>query len=107
VFEESTIVNVTGTSTGRGFQGVVKRLGYAGGPASHGSMFGRRPGAIGNMRTQGEVIKGKGLPGHMGAAQVTVSGLRVVKVDRENGVILVKGAVPGRKNSLLYVSKQG
>jgi len=107
VFEESTTVSVTGTSTGRGFQGVVKRLGYTGGPATHGSMFGRRPGAIGAMRTQGEVIKGKGLPGHMGVETVTVRGLRVVKIDHANGVILVKGAVPGRKNSLLYVSKQG
>ena len=107
VLEEATPVSVTGTSTGRGYQGVVKRLGYTGGPATHGSMFGRRPGAIGSMRTQGEVIKGKGLPGHHGDNTVTVSGLRVVKVDRENGVILVSGAVPGRKNSLVYLSKQG
>jgi large subunit ribosomal protein L3 len=107
LFEEAMVVSVTGTSTGRGFQGVVKRLGYTGGPATHGSMFGRRPGAIGNMRTQGEVIKGKGLPGHMGAETVTIRGLRIVKVDRERGVLLVSGAVPGRKNSLLYVSKQG
>ncbi|MDQ5890312.1 MAG: large subunit ribosomal protein [Candidatus Dependentiae bacterium] len=107
LFEEKMIVSVTGVSTGRGFQGVVKRLGYTGGPATHGSMFGRRPGAIGSMRTQGEVIKGKGLPGHHGDNTVTTRGLRVVKVDRENGVILVKGAVPGRKNSLLYLSKQG
>jgi large subunit ribosomal protein L3 len=70
-------------------------------------MFGRRPGAIGSMRTQGEVIKGKGLPGHMGSETVTIRGLRIVKVDRERGVLLVSGAVPGRKNSLLYVSKQG
>ena len=107
VFEAATMVSVTGTSTGRGFQGVVKRLGYAGGPATHGSMFGRRTGAIGNMRTQGEVVKGKGMPGHHGAVTVTTSGLRVVQVDRERGVILVKGAVPGRKNSLVYLSKQG
>lgn len=105
--EVNTKVSVTGTSTGRGYQGVVKRLGYAGGKASHGSMFGRRPGAIGSMRTQGEVIKGKGLPGHMGDETVTVQGLRIVKIDRERGILLVSGAVPGRKNSLLYVSKQG
>jgi len=107
MFDESTTVSVTGMSIGRGYQGVVKRLGYTGGPATHGSMFGRRPGAIGSMRTQGEVIKGKGLPGHMGHETVTVRGLRVVKVDHAQGIILVKGAVPGRKHSLLYLSKQG
>jgi large subunit ribosomal protein L3 len=102
-----TKVCVTGTSTGRGFQGVVKRHGYSGGKATHGSMFGRLPGSIGGMASQGKVIKGKGLPGHMGNETVTVSGLRIVKIDRERGVLLVSGAVPGRKNSLLYVSKKG
>jgi len=106
-FDTTSKVSVMGTSTGRGFQGVVKRWNFAGGPASHGGMLGRRPGAIGNMCSQGKVIKGKKLPGRMGGKRVTVQGLQVVKVDVEQGVILVKGAVPGRKNSLVHLSKQG
>lgn len=106
-FDESSKVSVMGTSTGRGFQGVVKRWNFAGGPASHGGMLGRRPGSIGNMCSQGKVIKGKKLPGRMGGKRVTVQGLRVIKVDAERGVVLVKGAVPGRKNSLVHLSKQG
>jgi large subunit ribosomal protein L3 len=106
-FNESSKVAVTGKSTGRGFQGVVKRWNFAGGPRSHGSMLGRLPGSIGNMCSQGKVIKGKKLPGRMGGKQITVQGLQVVKVDTEQGVVLVKGAVPGRKNSPVYVSKQG
>lgn len=106
-FDNASKVAVTGTSTGRGFQGVVKRWNFAGGGRSHGSMFGRLPGSIGNMCSQGKVIKGKKLPGRMGGKQITVKGLQVVKVDAEAGVILVKGAVPGRKNSPVYVAKQG
>lgn len=106
-FDEKTMVNVTGKSSGKGFQGVVKRWGFAGGGASHGAKFGRRPGSIGNMASQGKVIKGKKLPGHQGNRTVTVQGLRIVKVDKERGVLLVKGAVPGRKNSLVHLCKQG
>ena len=106
-FELDSRIHVTGTSIGKGFQGVVKRWNFAGGKASHGNMMGRRPGSIGNMASQGKVIKGKKLPGQMGNKQITVKGLRVVQVDAERGIILVEGAVPGRKNSLLYLRKQG
>lgn len=106
-FEEQSRITVTGTSTGKGFQGVVKRWNFAGGSASHGSMMGRAPGSIGNMASQGKVIKGKKLPGQYGGKTVTVKGLRIVKVDSDNGIILVEGAVPGRKNSLVYLRKQG
>ncbi len=106
-FEEGDLIAVSGKSVGKGFQGVVKRWNFSGGNRSHGSMFGRLPGSIGNMTSQGNVIKGKKLPGHMGNKRVTVKGLRVVKVDKERNVLYVKGAMPGRKNSLLYIAKQG
>lgn len=106
-FEKNTSITVTGTSTGKGFQGVVKRWNFAGGSRTHGSMFGRLPGSIGNMASQGKVIKGKKLPGQTGNKTITVKGLEVVNVDTDRGIILVKGAVPGRKNSLLYLRKQG
>lgn len=104
---EGTFVDVTGTSKGLGFQGVVKRWGFGGGPDSHGSTFHRRPGASGHMRTQGEVIKGKRFPGHLGAEQVTVKGLQVVLVDKEQGCLFIKGAIPGKKDSLVAIKEQG
>lgn len=103
---EGTFVDVTGTSKGLGFQGVVKRWGFGGGPDSHGSTFHRRPGASGHMRTQGEVIKGKRFPGHLGAEQVTVKGLQVVLVDKELGCLFIKGSVPGKKDSLVAIKEQ-
>lgn len=105
--QEGQKVAVTGTSRGLGFQGVVKRWNFGGGPKTHGSKFHRRPGAVGHMRTQGEVIKGKRFPGHMGCRQFTIRGLEVVKIDRENSVVLVKGSVPGKKDSLVLIKKQG
>jgi large subunit ribosomal protein L3 len=104
---EGDIVHVTGTSRGLGFQGVVKRHGFGGGPKSHGSRFHRRPGAVGHRRTHGEVDKGKKLPGHTGARRVTVKNLRVVKVDADAGVLFVQGAVPGKSRFLVAVSKKG
>lgn len=104
---EGDSVDVIGTSRGHGFAGVVKRHGFQGGPASHGSGFHRKPGAVGHRRTHGEVDKGKRLPGHMGAEQVTVRNLRVVKIDIALGVIFVCGAVPGKSGSLVTVSKRG
>ena len=101
------LVDVTGVSTGHGFMGVVKRYGFKGGPASHGSGFHRKPGAVGHRRTHGEVDKGKRLPGHTGAEQVTVRNLRIVKVDVAQGVIFVCGAVPGKSGFLVTVSKRG
>lgn len=104
---ENAIVKVTGKSRGLGFQGVVKRWNFAGGGASHGSTFHRVPGAIGSMRTQGEVIKGKRLPGHHGDRFFTVKGLKVIRLDKNNGCLFVKGAVPGKKETIVIVSKQG
>lgn len=99
-------VDVTGISIGRGFQGVVKRHGFAGGPKSHGSTFHRIPGSSGNMRRQGEVLKGKRFPGQMGNKQITLRGLQVARIDKETGHLLVKGAVPGKTGTLLVISKQ-
>ena len=106
-FQEGDIVAVTGTSKGEGFQGVVKRWGFSGGPSSHGSKFHRIPGSSGHLRRQGEVIKGKRFPGHAGADRVTVKGLEIVRVDREAGCLFIKGAVPGKKDFLVAIKKQG
>jgi large subunit ribosomal protein L3 len=106
-FQEDMPVFVTGVSTGKGFQGVVKRWNFAGGPSSHGSTFHRKPGSIGNICSQGKVVKGKKLPGHTGNKRFTAKGLKVVRVDKQAGCIFVYGAVPGRKNSLVIIHKQG
>ncbi|MFH1831352.1 MAG: 50S ribosomal protein L3 [bacterium] len=105
--KEGDVIAVTGRSKGMGFQGVVKRWHFSGGFASHGSMFLRRPGAIGHMRTQGEVIKGKRLPGRHGFRHFTIRGLQVVRIDAGNKCLFVKGAVPGKKDTVLVVRKQG
>jgi len=100
-------IAITGITRGLGFQGVVKRWGFAGGPSAHGSMFHRIPGSIGNMCSQGNVIKGKKLPGRAGGRQVRIQGLSVVRVDEASNNLFVKGAVPGKKDSLLFICKQG
>ena len=102
-FEEGQKIDVIGTSKGRGFQGVVKRHGFSGGPASHGSMFHRRGGSYGMCQWPGHVIKGKKMPGHMGDARRTVQNLQIVKVVAEKNLILVKGSVPGSRGSLVTV----
>jgi large subunit ribosomal protein L3 len=107
IFAHDMMVDVSGISKGLGFQGPVKRWGFAGGPKSHGSKFHRRPGSSGNMRRQGEVLKGRRAAGHMGCDKVTVRGLKVVQIDKEAGCIFIKGAVPGHKDSLLVIRKQG
>ncbi len=107
VLQEGEVVSVTGTSRGFGFQGVVRRWGFGGGPKTHGSKFHRIPGSSGFLRTQGEVMKGKKFPGHMGAAQVTVEGLDIVKIDKETGCMFIKGALPGKKDSLVIIRKLG
>jgi len=104
---QDNLVKVASRSTGLGFQGVVKRWGFSGGPSSHGSNFHRKPGAISGMTRQGEVVKGKKLPGHCGNKAVTVQCLRVVSLSKEGGHLLIKGSVPGKKNALVMVSKQG
>jgi len=99
-------VKVTGTTKGRGFQGVVHRYGFGGGPATHGNTRHRKPGSISPGTDPSRVIKGKRMPGHMGAERHTELGLKVVRVDAERNLLFVKGAVPGAKDGLLLVTKQ-
>jgi large subunit ribosomal protein L3 len=98
---------VTGTTKGRGFQGVVHRHGFGGGPATHGNTRHRKPGSISPGTDPSRVIKGKRMPGHMGAERHTELGLRVVKVDPERNLLFVRGAIPGSKNGIVTVAKQG
>ena len=102
IFTEGEVVDVTGTSKGKGFQGVIKRHNQSRGPMGHGSHYHRGPGSMGTMRPM-RVFKGKKLPGHMGALTVTIQNLEIVMVDVENNVILVKGNVPGPKKSLVVI----
>ncbi len=102
VFASGDMVDVTGTSKGKGFQGVIKRHNQSRGPMSHGSQYHRGVGSMGTMLPM-RVLPGKKLPGHMGHVQVTIQNLEVIKVDLENNVILIKGSVPGPKNSLVLV----
>jgi len=103
-FEEGDRIDVSGNSIGKGFQGVMKRWNFGGGPGGHGSTFHRAPGSIGNMASQGKVIKGKKLPGHYGNEKISVRSL-VVKIDKELRCLFVKGPVPGKKGALLRVKK--
>jgi len=105
VFAGCKFVDVTGTSKGRGFAGVMKRHGFRGGPATHGSKTHRRPGSIGPGTSPGRVIKGRRMAGHMGAARVTVRNLKVLRVDEARNLLLVKGAVPGANGSDVEVRK--
>jgi large subunit ribosomal protein L3 len=98
-------IKVTGTTKGRGFQGVVKRHGFAGRPASHGHPKKRNPGTLGPGTNPSRVIKGKKMPGQMGNAQQTVRNLRVERVDTERNLIYIRGAVPGSRNSLVFIRK--
>ena len=102
IFEAGEVVDVTGTTKGHGFQGVIKRHGQSRGPMGHGSHYHRKPGSMGTMRPM-RVFKGKKLPGHMGVLTVTIQNLEIVSVDKENNVILVKGNVPGPKKSLVVI----
>ena len=101
-FVEGEVVDVTGVTKGKGFQGVIKRHGQSRGPMGHGSHYHRKPGSMGTMRPM-RVFKGKKLPGHMGQLTVTIQNLEVVAIDVENNVILIKGNVPGAKNSLVII----
>lgn len=100
---EAKRVSVSGVSKGKGFAGVMKRHNFKGGPGGHGSHFHRAPGSIGQCATPARVFKGMKLPGHMGSEKVTVRNLEVVKIDLEQNLLLVKGAVPGGKNALLTI----
>jgi large subunit ribosomal protein L3 len=110
IFAEGEFVDVTGVSKGKGFQGVIKRHNQSRGPMAHGSKYHRGPGSMGSIAAN-RVFKGKHLPGHMGHETVTLQNLQVVKVDAERNVILVKGSIPGPKNSYVKirasVKKQG
>lgn len=104
IFEEGDLVDVTGTSKGRGFAGVVKRYGFRGGPKTHGqSDRWRAPGSVGACTTPGRVFKGKRMPGRMGGERVTTQSLQVVLVDPERNLLAIKGAVPGSNNGLLLI----
>ena len=102
IFSEGEVVDVTGTTKGKGFQGVIKRHNQHRGPMGHGSHYHRGPGSMGTMRPM-RVFKGKKLPGHMGGLTVTIQNLEIVAVDKENNVILVKGNVPGANKSLVVI----
>ncbi len=103
--QEGELVDVRGTTKGRGFAGVVKRWNFGGPPASHGHTMGKTPGSLGFMCSQGKVIKGKKMPGHMGVEKRFMKNLDIVKIDQEGPVILVKGSVPGYNGSLVFVRK--
>jgi large subunit ribosomal protein L3 len=105
VFQEGDRVKVTGTSKGRGFQGVVKRHGFAGRPAGHGHPMSRTPGSMGPGTDPSRVIKGKKLPGRMGGTRTTVGNLEVIRVDPERNLLFVKGALPGSRNSYVFIAK--
>ncbi|ASA24372.1 50S ribosomal protein L3 [Paenibacillus donghaensis] len=104
LFAEGEFVDVTGTTKGKGFQGVIKRWGQSRGPMAHGSRYHRRPGSMGSIQAN-RVPKGKRLPGHMGHTTVTVQKLEIIKIDVQRNVILVKGAIPGPKNSYVKVKQ--
>jgi large subunit ribosomal protein L3 len=104
VFEGVRWVDVRGTSKGKGFQGVVKRHGFAGGPGQHGSKFHREMGSVGTGAFR-KIVKGSKMPGRMGDAQLTVQNLRLFRVDKEKGLLLINGAVPGRRGGMVVVLK--
>ena len=103
-FTEGEVVDVTGTTKGHGFEGVITRHGQSRGPMGHGSHYHRKPGSMGTMRPM-RVFKAKKLPGHMGVLTVTIQNLEVVKVDKENNCILIKGNVPGAKEGLVFIKE--
>ena len=106
VFEKGEFVDVEGTTKGRGFAGIIKRHGFKGGHASHGPTMGREPGSIGSSAYPSRVIKGKRLPGRMGGKSLTTKNLLVAGVDAEQNVLLVRGAIPGPTNGLVFILKR-
>ena len=105
IFKEKEKVNVVGITKGKGFQGVVKRWNFSHGPQTHGSMHHRRPGSTGMCAYPGEVIKGKKLPGRMGGKRKTIKGLSIERIDLDNNLILIKGAVPGFNGNYIFILK--
>jgi len=107
VFTEGDIIKVTGTTKGKGFQGVVRRHGFGGGPRTHGqSDRTRAPGSIGASSFPSRVIKGLRMAGRMGGKKVTVKGLTILKIDKENNLLFVKGSIPGPRNGLVIIRRQ-
>jgi len=107
IFSEGEPIDVQGVSKGKGFQGVMKRHNYSGGPASHGSMFHRAPGSIGSSSFPSRVLKNKKLPGQMGNKRITVRGLKIVAIKTEENLLLVSGSIPGPVGGLVMVRKVG
>ena len=105
IFEVGETIHVVGTSKGKGFAGVVKRHHFAGGDAAHGSMFHRAPGSIGASSFPSRVVKGMRMGGHMGSDRVTVRNLKVVETDKEQNLLVVRGAVPGARGGYLLIRK--
>jgi len=105
VFTPGEIIDVTGTSKGKGFQGVIKRWNFSGGRATHGSMFHRAPGSIGASAWPSRVFKGKKMAGQMGNARVTTQNLQIVEVRAEQNLLLIKGAIPGPPNAMVMIRK--
>ncbi len=105
VFENTSVVDVIGKTKGRGFAGVIKRHGFHGGPATHGSKFHRTAGSVGPGTYPGRVIKGRKMPGRMGNERVTARNLEVAKVDTEKNLLLVKGSIPGAKGGDVLINK--
>jgi len=104
-FTSGDLIDVTGISIGKGFQGVIKRWNFKGGRASHGSRFHRAPGSIGASATPSHVFKNKKMPGQLGNERVTIQRLKVIRVDAADNLLLIKGAVPGHKNSILLIKQ--
>jgi large subunit ribosomal protein L3 len=102
-FQPGDFVDVTGTSIGKGFQGVIKRWNFSGGRASHGSRFHRAPGSIGASATPSRVLKNKKMPGQLGSERVTIQRLQVVRIDASENLLLIKGAIPGHCNNVIYI----
>ena len=105
IFNDLGFVDITGTSKGKGFQGVMKRHGFAGGRKTHGSKFHRGIGGTGNAASPSKVFRGRKMAGRMGGVRTTVQNLRIVRVDEEKQVLLIKGAVPGAKNCVVVVKR--
>ena len=105
IFKEGELVQIVGCTKGRGFAGGVKRWGWAGGPATHGSCFHRRPGSIGSHTYPGRVWKNRKMPGRYGNEQVTIKNLKVIKIEKDKNLLWLKGAVPGPRNGYLIIRK--
>jgi len=106
LLKEGDAVDISGYSKGCGFAGVVKRYNFVGAPKSHGSTMGKRPGSLSFMRSRGRVMKGKKLPGHMGNAKCIIKNLAVIKIEPESKTLFIKGSIPGKSGSLIFIRRE-